>query len=133
MLGPGVNTSPNATMAIPITAAVTVSPSPDPPRGARANIKMLALLGAAAAQIVDRAQGVAQLGQPLLAVPADQLDAPGQGLGAGTGDTRVDEGVQHFALLLAQAGHHGRRMRGEQRPRPAALRPPRNLALVAVL
>src|SRR5690242_11362543 len=54
-----------------------------------------------AAEGLHRAEGVAQLGQPGLAVLADQLDAPGQRLRAGPGHAGVHQGVEHLPLGLA--------------------------------
>src|SRR4051794_33381033 len=53
------------------------------------------------AELVHGAHGVPQLGEPLVRVLADQRHAPRQRVGARTGHARVDERVEHLALLLA--------------------------------
>src|ERR1700742_1044617 len=90
-------------------------------------------LRALGADLLDPAQRVAELGQPGVAVLAGEPDAPGERVGPGAGDARVDQGVEDAPLGLAHAGHHRDGDRGEELGlRPAGSTPgdlPPELAL----
>lgn len=52
------------------------------------------------AQVVHVAHGLPQVPQPLLGMLAGEADAPGQRIGARSGDARIDERVKHLPLRL---------------------------------
>src|SRR3954454_2165106 len=70
------------------------------------------------ADLGDLLRRGAQVGQPGLGVAAREAHAPCEGVGAGAGDTRVDEGVEHLPVGLSQPGHDGW---GERRERPPVI------------
>ena len=82
-----------------------------------------------------RGHRLAQLGEPVVLVLADQAHAPGQRVGARAGDAGVDEGVEDHAAAAGAAGSSPARPRGSTAPRgrrPTA-HAPRDLGVVAVL
>src|ERR1700730_12114470 len=101
--------------------------------GNHSSVGDLLKLGSLRTQVVDRGHGVAQLGQPLFGVLADQFHRPGQRIGARPGHARVDQGVEHLPLRLLQPRHDRDRDMGEQDPLATDVDTPGNLAAVAIL
>ena len=85
------------------------------------------------AHLLDVLHRRAQVGEPRVGVLADELHAPGEGVGARPRDAGVDEGVEDLTLRLAQPGHDRDGEVGEQLAPVAALDAPRDLAVAAVL
>src|SRR5690349_17318833 len=71
-------------------------------------------IGTLRADLLDLGHRLAQLTEPAVRPFRHEADAPGERLGPRAGDARVDEGVEHLPLGLAQPGHHRRREMGVQ-------------------
>src|SRR5437588_6580612 len=85
------------------------------------------------ADLFDRAEGFAQIGQPRFGVAADETYAPGERIAAAARDAGVDECVEHLSFGLAQPCHDRRGQRGEQFASVIDMDTPRNVSAEAVL
>ena len=84
--------------------------------------------GSLVACFPDRGEGCVELFEPVLLVLADEAHAPGEGVGAGSGDAGFDQGVEHDPLWLGEPGHDWHGQLGEVVDGVAAARRPGHLA-----